>query len=259
MPIQNKSDKIAEESFNEIFGMLDEYNIKESLTIDKMLKEVSLFCEYSSEKGIKALYGASDGKAVGTPVEKMLKIYLSKKYKFNKGNSGKGVDLPDERINTDIKVTSISQPQSSSPYKDSKQKVLGLGYNLLIFVYKKTDNNTSRTAHLEWKDCIFVEAKNTADYSVTEAINNMLQESKDSEYEMKIAELTEILASKNVPGDNLALRTLSIEVLKTAENNGGFLHQGQITISNALQWRMNYGRVVGYSSGGENKGVKKLI
>ena len=39
--------------------------------------------------------------------------------------SAKGIDLPSVEINTDIKVTSIKQPQSSCPFKDAKQKIFG--------------------------------------------------------------------------------------------------------------------------------------
>jgi len=39
----------------------------------------------------------------------------------------------------DIKVTSIRQPQSSCPFKSARQKIYGLGYSLLVFVYDKHD------------------------------------------------------------------------------------------------------------------------
>jgi hypothetical protein len=56
------------------------------------------------------------------------------------GNAASGIDLPSADILTDIKVTSIKQPQSSCPFKDVKQKIYGLGYNLLVFVYDKKDD-----------------------------------------------------------------------------------------------------------------------
>ena len=48
--------------------------------------------------------------------------------------------MPGENICTDIKVTSITQPQSSCPFKNARQKIYGLGYNLLVFVYNKEDS-----------------------------------------------------------------------------------------------------------------------
>lgn len=52
------------------------------------------------------------------------------------GNSASGIDLPG--LGVDIKVTSIKQPQSSCPFKSATQKVYGLGYGLLVFVYEYT-------------------------------------------------------------------------------------------------------------------------
>ena len=41
-------------------------------------------------------------------------------------------------------------------YKDAKQKVFGLGYNLLVFVYDKADDPKSKTATLNFVSCSFV-------------------------------------------------------------------------------------------------------
>ena len=50
----------------------------------------------------------------------------------------------------DIKVTSAKQPQSSARFKSARQKIFGLGYSLLIFVYDKVDDSTNRTANLKF-------------------------------------------------------------------------------------------------------------
>lgn len=107
------------------------------LSITTLIEEANNFCNQQNNIDYPELLGITDGKAVGTFVEHKFKEYLSRKYEFTKGNSALGIDLPDNFINTDIKVTSIKQPQSSCPYKNSKQKIYGLGYNLLIFVYEK--------------------------------------------------------------------------------------------------------------------------
>ena len=97
------------------------------------------------------LFGVTDGKAVGTFVEHLFQQYLANRYDLTVGNSASGLDLPS--VNTDIKVTSIKQPQSSCPFKDSKQKIFGLGYNLLVFVYKKHDDSKSKKGMLEFVSC----------------------------------------------------------------------------------------------------------
>ena len=96
----------------------------------------------------RSLIGVTDGKAVGTYVEHRFQNYLDEKYSLIIGSSAKGIDLPGDTIQTDIKVTSITQPQSSCPFKNARQKIFGLGYNLLVFVYDKRDTENSCTLHL---------------------------------------------------------------------------------------------------------------
>jgi len=81
------------------------------------------------------LYGVTDGKAVGAFIEHKFRDWLETRYKTLVGNSASGIDLP--AVQTDIKVTSIKQPQSSCPFTSARQKVFGLDYHLLVFVYKQ--------------------------------------------------------------------------------------------------------------------------
>ena len=118
------------------------------LTIDKLKEAAKASCMNESKYKNKDLFGVTDGKAVGTYIEHKFQKYLDEHYIYEKGSSAKGIDLPGKDIYTDIKVTSIKQPQSSCPFKDAKQKIFGLGYNLLIFVYDKTDDNKRKEAIL---------------------------------------------------------------------------------------------------------------
>ena len=111
---------------------------EQKLNTKHLIKSAKEFCATQSKVYRTELYGITDGKAVGTFVEHLFKDFLAQRYDLTIGNSASGLDLPS--INTDIKVTSIKQPQSSCPYKDSKQKIYGLGYNLIIFVYRKEDD-----------------------------------------------------------------------------------------------------------------------
>ena len=111
---------------------------KKVLNIEELQLAAKKFCEKESGLYRPELFGVTDGKAVGTFVEHLFQEYLKQQYEMTVGSSANGLDLPS--VNTDIKVTSIKQPQSSCPFKDSKQKIYGLGYNLIVFVYKKTDD-----------------------------------------------------------------------------------------------------------------------
>jgi len=128
---------------------------------------------------IPELIGVTDGKAVGTFVENRLKIYLRERFDVPVGSSALGIDLPSIEINTDIKVTSIRQPQSSCPYKSPRQKIFGLGYNLLVLVYDKKDAVDS--CYLNFQSCTFIKDSRTADYTVTKRLSEMLKDGANKE------------------------------------------------------------------------------
>ncbi len=88
--------------------------MKEELTINKLIAEAKAFCIAESKIKNKSLFGVTDGKAVGTYIEHKFQEQLNSKYKTTIGSSANGIDLPSasDDIFTDIKVTSIKQPQS---------------------------------------------------------------------------------------------------------------------------------------------------
>lgn len=198
------------------------------LTIDALIKEAKVFCEIMSQENHTSLIGVTDGKAVGTYVEHRFQRYLDEKYSMRIGSSAKGIDLPS--VNTDIKVTSITQPQSSCPYKNARQKIYGLGYNLLVFVYEKKDTQNNCT--LSFTHCTFVSDSRTADYTITRRLREMISDGANKD------DIFGFLQDKNVPGDEIILNNLAEEILVSCPS------QGYLTISNALQWRLQYSRVI---------------
>lgn len=204
--------------------------MKQDLTIDCLIYEAKAFCEAFSKENHISLIGVTDGKAVGTYVEHKFKNYLSEKYNFAIGSSAKGIDLPGEDILTDIKVTSITQPQSSCPFKNARQKIFGLGYNLLVFVYDKHDTDNNCTLH--FTHCTFIDKYRTADFTITKRLREMVDDGANKE------DIIGFLQDKNVPGDEIIYNELAHEVLEYKPK------QGYLTISNALQWRLQYARVI---------------
>lgn len=200
------------------------------MNIDNLKKEAKHFCEIMKKENHESLIGKNDGKTVGTYIEHRFQTYISSKYKVEIGSSARGIDLPDKEINTDIKVTSITQPQSSCPFKNARQKVYGLGYNLLVFVYEKKDTSTRCT--LDFKYCTFIEQSRTADYTITKRLREMLKDGANKD------DIIGFLTDKSVPGDDIAHSILAEEILKHEPK------QGYLTISNALQWRLQYSRVI---------------
>ncbi|MES2329889.1 MAG: restriction endonuclease [Bacteroidota bacterium] len=219
--------------------------MKPQLTLDLLITEAQGFCAIQSEIQHKELFGVTDGKAVGTLIEAAFQQHLNGKYEVQLGNAATGIDLPSEDILTDIKVTSIKQPQSSCPFRDAKQKIFGLGYNLLVFVYDKTDLPRAKAANLNFVSCSFVSKERTADYTTTFRLREMVKD------EANEADIIAYLNDKNIPGDEIILTKLAKQILKTPPE------QGYLTISNALQWRLQYQRIVALSE--DIPGISKIV
>jgi len=213
-----------------------------NLTIDILKQEAAQFSEVESIYDEPALYGVTDGKAVGTYLEHKFTAYLAAKYTYDIGNAASGIDFPG--LGVDMKVTSIRQPQSSCPYRAARQKIYGLGYNLLIFVYEKADDHEQRTGRLNMQHTIFVDEERTADFQMTKGILNILKNDGNTD------DLVAFMQDKNLSVDDVEARNTAEELLKTPPK------QGYLTISNALQWRLQYGRVI--QKAGEINGIWRV-
>ena len=132
------------------------------LSIELLQEEARSFANTESKHAEPSLFGVTDGKAVGTYLEHKFQILLHGRYVYGRGNSAKGIDFPE--LGVDIKVTSVRQPQSSCPFKSARQKIYGLGYALIVFVYDKHDDQKTRTGRLDIQHAIFVEKERTADH-----------------------------------------------------------------------------------------------
>lgn len=218
---------------------------KVKLTIQKLIEEAQIFCVAQSKFQHAALFGVTDGKAVGTLIEQKFQSHLKTKYDLTVGSSAKGIDLPSEDILTDIKVTSNKQPQSSCPFKDAKQKIFGLGYNLLVFVYDKTDNPESKTSILNFVSCSFVSKERTSDFTTTSILNQMKTVGANE------ADIIAFLEGIKLPADEIALKQITEIILKTE------IPIGYLTISNALQWRLQYARIRDLKN--DIPGIDKII
>ena len=146
------------------------------------------------------------------------------------GNTAQGIDFPG--IGVDLKTTRYTQPQSSCPFKSARQKVFGLGYHLLVFVYDKSDDPKTKTANLAIRHSLFIEKEHTADYTTTRRLRDMVGDGGNRD------DIVAYLNDRNLPVDDIEAYRIADDVLATAPK------QGYLTISNALQWRLQYGRAV---------------
>ena len=217
--------------------------MKPQLTVDLLCQEAGVFAQLESVGAEPSLYGVTDGKAVGTYFEHKFQQYLHERYSYERGSSAKGIDFPD--LNVDMKVTRITQPQSSCPFKSAKQKIYGLGYSLLIFVYDKVDEPVTQTGHLNILHTTFVEAGKTADYQTTSGLLKLLENNSN------VDDITAFLLDRYLPIDDVQAYQLAEDILATPPN------LGYLTISNALQWRLQYRRVINVA--GQVEGVHKIL
>jgi len=214
----------------------------QKLTVHLVKIEAKAFADKESGHKEKSLYGVTDGKAVGTYLEHKFQKALQTKYEYVRGSSAKGIDFP--KLDIDIKVTSIRQPQSSCPFKSARQKIYGLGYSLLVFVYDKKDERKSRTATLDIKHVIFIESSQTGDFQTTTGVINILDNNGNAD------DLVAFMTDRFLPVDEIQDVGLAKEILKTRPQIG------YLTISNALQWRLQYARVI--EQAGKVSGVQRI-
>jgi len=212
------------------------------ITLTDLRREASRFSTEESAHREPSLFGVTDGKAVGTYLEHKFQATLLERFIFERGNSANGIDFPE--IDVDLKVTSVRQPQSSSPFRSARQKVFGLGYNLLVFVYEKTDDPVDRTATLRIVHTIFVEKERTGDFQTTTGIRRLLENDANED------DLVGFMAERNLPLDDIEARRIAAELLIQPPE------VGYLTISNALQWRLQYTRAI--ANAGDVDGIYRL-
>ena len=155
----------------------------------------------------------------------------------------KGIDFPE--LEVDLKTTSVRQPQSSCPFKSARQKVYGLGYHLLVFVYEKTDHANQQVARLDIQHAVFVHDSRTADYQTTSGLRRIVENNGN------LDDVLAFFSERMLPINDTQTQTLAEEVL----NNPPEI--GYLTISNALQWRLQYRRVI--EQAGQVEGLQRIV
>ena len=216
---------------------------KHKLTVSSLCREARNFAQTESSHDERLLFGVTDGKAVGTYFEHKFRAHLRQKYTFKEGSSASGIDFPE--LEVDIKVTSIHQPQSSCPFKSARQKIFGLGYSLLVFVYDKQDDRKKKTGRLNILHTIFVDKSRTADYQTTTGVLQIVQNKGN------IDDIIAFMKDRFLPVDDVAATRIAEEILKKPPQ------VGYLTVSNALQWRLQYRRIIEYA--GKVVGLERIV
>jgi len=120
----------------------------------------------------------------------------------------------------------------------------GLSNSLLVFVYEKTDDQATSTGMLRIWHTIFVEGHRTGDFQTTKTLRHIIDNDGNED------DLVAFLLDRNLPVDDIQVHEIAEELLRRPPR------QGYLTISNALQWRLQYKRVI--DKAGEVDGVLRL-
>jgi len=190
------------------------------LSIEMLQREASSFARAQSKHAEPSLFGVTDGKAVGTYLEHKFQTHLHSRYIYGRGNSAKGIDFPE--LGVDIKVTSIRQPQSSCPFKSARQKIYGLGYSLLVFVYDKRDDEKTRTGRLDMQHTIFVQKEQTADFQTTSGLRRLVENKANRD------DILGFFQERMLPVDEVEAESLADEVLRKPPEIGRLTGVGAI-------------------------------
>ncbi len=215
------------------------------LTLEALKDHASLFLKTISGKPIPELYGVNNGKALSSYFENIFDEYLLQRFDYVPGNAASGIDFPE--LEVDLKITSVRQPQSSSPFRAASQKVYGLGYHLLVFVYDKKDNADTSAAYFSFRDAIFIHKSRTGDFQTTQGILDIL------ERDGNIDDIDAFLQERNLPLDDIGRRDLATRIVRNPPM------AGYLTVSNALQWRLQYGRVIDQANQDKINGIENLL
>lgn len=172
------------------------------------------------------MYRRTIPKGVGTALEHEFRAWLQAKYQFKAGSSAKGIDFLD--IGVDMKATLATNPQSSCRYTSAEQKKFGPGFHVLVFLYKKRDSDEEKAAFLEIQKTIFVSKERTADYTLTQTLQEHLDADANDE------DLIGLIRDRHLP---LTDKEMEAVVKRLREKP---LLQGYLGISPAYQWRLKY-------------------
>lgn len=99
--------------------------------------------------------------------------------------------------------------------------------------YNKVDSPDNHTGTLVIEHTIFVEKERTADFQMTRGLRLILDNKGN------VDDLVAFMMDKMLRVEELEAHSIAGELL-----GGAAILQGYLTISNALQWRLQYSRII---------------
>ena len=115
---------------------------------------------------------------------------------------------------------------------------------MLVFGYEKTDDPQTSTGNLNILHTIFVSNERTADFQTTTGLRQILENQGNKD------DILAFLEERRLPVEEISASALADEILANPPE------VGYLTVSNALQWRLQYSRVI--EMAGSIAGVERL-
>ncbi|MHC5614534.1 MAG: hypothetical protein ACYTXA_27005 [Nostoc sp.] len=114
-------------------------------------------------------------------------------------------------------------------------------------VYEKIDEHSSGTANLKFQNVVFVSREKTGDYQTTYGLREILRRNGNKE------DVIAFLEERNFPLDEIGREILAERILQQPPETG------YLTISNALQWRLQYSRIIQVATTTTTVGIENLL
>ena len=200
------------------------------LNLRNYLDSVAEFCAEMESRTVPPDKSGTS-KQIGTYFEKELRDWFEDKHGLvSDGSVAEDIDLP--AFNLDVKTTSNRQPQSSSTFDDPGERIVGVDYNILLFVYDKQSVDGGNK--FEIKTCAYIPKERASDYRKSDDAVKLVADYREGK--LSEPELREQLE------DLTGVGAISDEKFNEIKENPP--EKGAITITPALQWRFNYNKMV---------------
>ena len=114
-----------------------------------------------------------------------------------------------------------------------------------MFVYNKHDNESNQTGRLDILHTVFVSSERTADWQTTTGLLKILENDGNQD------DILAFLQERMLPVEEIEAQRIAQEIINTLPK------VGYLTISNALQWRLQYSRII--KEAGSIEGLVKVV
>ncbi len=98
---------------------------------------------------------------------------------------------------------------------------------------------------LEFVSCTYIDKSRTADFQITTGLNRIIENNGNAD------DVFAFLIDHNIPADEVTLMNMAKDIMANRPEIG------YLTISNALQWRLQYSRIVSLNE--SVKGISTIV